>query len=393
MEENYKYIIIGASQAGLSAAQVLRKKDDRASILIVSEESFLPYKRTRLSKCLNETWKPDSYALYPRSWYYKNRLDLMLGAKVVSIDSGSKSLTLRKGKELNYQKLLIATGARPFRLEIPGGEYIYYLRNKKDGELIQNEMSRKNSALIIGTGVEGLELADQFYRAGKRVSLLSSSSRLMEKWVDPFMSNRLLALMKQKNISCHFSCPVQSLEPEEKGYKVHGPKSHHYAEMVLASTGIKANTDLVKKLNICDDYGILVNDHMETRTRDIFAAGDVLSLSKDYPYGLWHAAEHQAQIAAENMTGTAKELDKTSYRLKTDILGEFFFSQAYNRWKDLKESPILFQEENRYLRVFVQSGKVMAALMANMEEITRPLQKLVQQHVSVKEIESLAKKA
>jgi len=393
MEENYHYIIIGASQAGLSAAQVLRKKDNHASILILSEEPFLPYKRTRLSKCLNETWKPDSYALFPRSWYYENKLDLMMGSKVVSIDSDKKTLTLRKGKELKYNKLLIATGARPYRLEIPGGEYIYYLRNKKDGEMIQEEMSRNSSALIIGTGVEGMELADQFYNAGKRVSLVSSSSRIMENWLDSYLSDQLLNLTKQKEISCHFSSPVLSLEPVEKGFNVHSCRSHHFAEIVLASTGIRANTELVKNLKICDDRGIVINEHMETGVKDIFAAGDVLSLSENFPHGLWHAAEQQGQIAAENMSGNPLTLDETSYRLKTEILGEFFFSQAYCRWKNLKESPVLLKEDNRYLRVFVQSGKVMAALMANMEKIARPLQKLVQQQVPVKVVEDLAIKA
>lgn len=393
MVESYSYIIIGASQAGISAAKVLREKDSDASILLLSEEPYLPYKRTRLTKNLNDHWTPDSFALYPRSWYHKNHLDLMLGSKVVSIDSDAKTLELRKGKKLAYQKLLIATGARPKRLEIPGGEYIYYLRNRKDAEMIQKEMVRNSSVLIIGSGVEGMELADQFDQAGKRISIISSSSRIMENWLDSYLSSHLLEKLRQKQISCNFTCSVVSLEPEETGFKVHSCKSHHYAEMVLASTGITANADLVKKWDICKDDGIVVDERMETRCKDIYAAGDVLYLEDDYPNGLWHAAEKQGTIAAENMSGGNHILDKTTYRLKTEIFDQFYFSQAYRQWKDLEESPVILKDKNRYLRVFIQSGRVMAALMANMKEIAKPLQKMVQEQVCVKEIEDLAMKS
>jgi len=381
----YNYIIIGASQAGLTAAKTLREEDSLGSILVISEEKYLPYKRTKLSKSLNQKAKKDAFALYPKSWYKENRIELLTGDRVESIDPEKYSLSLKCGRNLEYRKLLIATGARPRRLEIPGGEYIFYLRNRKDLELIQKAMDKASSLLVIGGGVEGIELADQFIKAGKRVTLVTAGSRLMENWLDAPMAEYLEQAMKEAGVNIYFNSPVTSLEPEKGGFQLLCGKDYHYAEMVVASTGINTNKDLIQKTLHCGEKGIQVNLRMETSHTDIYAAGDVLELPSEYSQGLWHAAQLQGEVAAMNMAGVHRELDTRSFRLKCEVFGCYLYSQNYNRCKNISSERFIHRGD-RYLRLFIKDDQTIGALMYNIPEKARELQHMVQQMLPAEQI-------
>jgi len=386
MIDQYKYVIIGASRAGLTAAETLRANDNNGSILVISEEAVLPYKRTDLSKHINDELKDSSFLLYPKSWYSKNRIDLFKNSKVLSINPEKYFICLKKGQKIGYEKVLIATGARPRRLEIPGGEYIYYLRNRKDLELIQNEMHKVSSILVIGGGVEGVELADQFHQAKKRVTLLTSSERLMENWLDDRMSAYLADIMKKKGIMLFLDRLVSSLEPEGKGFNVHCKNSHHYSEMVVASTGILPQPGPAEELGLCGERGILVNSYMETTQKNIYAAGDVLELPENFCHGLWHAAEYQGRIAALNMCGREEKLDTRSYRLKTQVFDSFIYSQNYKQARLLKTQPVIIDNQNQYLRLLINENETTGALMFNLQEKAKLLQASIHEKRPFQEI-------
>ncbi len=389
MESKYDHIIIGACRAGLSAALTIREQKPSDTILIVNREDRLPYKRTNLTKKLASGFRKDDFALYPHQWYEENSITLLNQTSVEKIDVSSRTVLLSRGGSIGWDHLLIATGASPSEIRIPGKEYIMHLREAAQAEQIRQSILSSRKILILGQGVEGIELSEQCRLMNRDVVVTGLDDRLMKKWLDPALSQRLLELLKKNGIACIFNAPVQSVEVHEKAdypYTLISDGSVQNGDLILASVGIKPNTEIAASLGICGPIGIAVNFNMETIIPGIYAAGDVLEPTGLGSYGLWHAAEYQGQVAGLNMAGTPAERDNRAARLKCEVFGDFFFSMCLDRvhpedretgW----QGDRFTDETGRYLKLFVREGKTIAALMAGMQKAgAKILEKGVQEN-------------
>ena len=400
MESRYNHIIIGASRAGLSAALTIRQHKPSDTILIVNREDRLPYKRTNLTKKLVSGFRKEDFALYPLEWYEENGITLLNQVSAEKINVSSHTVLLSRGDSIGWEHLLISTGASPSEISIPGSEYLRHLREAYEAEQIRQSILDSRKILILGQGVEGIELAEQCRRMNRDVVVTGLDDRLMKKWLDPALSQRLLDLLKKNGVACIFNAPVISAEHHDLAdypYTLISKESVQNGDLILASAGVKPNITIAESLGICGPLGIAVNFRMETIIPGIYAAGDVLEPAGLGSYGLWHAAEYQGMVAGLNMAGIPTERDNRAARMKCEVFGDFFFSMCLERvrpedqekgWQDDQFSD----SEGRYLKLFVRDGKTIAALMAGMQKAgAKILEKGVQENLPPAEIlESLS---
>ncbi|MBN2626823.1 MAG: FAD-dependent oxidoreductase [Spirochaetales bacterium] len=396
--DTYDYIIIGASKAGLTAVETLREKCPEASLLLINGEDRLPYKRTELTKKLAAGFEKEDFALYPDSWYGENRID-RVDSPVRTLKLSAKEVITNSGVTCGAQKILIATGVRPRKIGIPGEENIHHLRLARETEEIRRMLKDSGSTLVIGQGVEGVEIAEQMILSGQKVTSLSSSTRLMNRWLDPFLSERLAGLLTNRGINLLFNRRIKSLETgNEVLLHIHSPSGAESltADLVLASIGVEAEAailDTPEGHRISSPRGIRCNRFMETEWPGVFAAGDVVDVPEGWATGLWHSAEHQGRTAALNMAGIPTEWTNLPVRLKCEVFGDFYFSMAYDlaqRETDVS-SHILRQDETGYLKIFCKEDRLIGALMQGMKPFAKPLARLVVAGASLKEVEEAAR--
>jgi NAD(P)H-nitrite reductase large subunit len=371
MRERYDFVIVGAGKAGVTAALTLRDRLPSSSILLINGEDRLPYKRTSLTKHLNGSFGRDDFALLSQGDYRERNLDRIDGDTVLRVNPEERTLTCRSGLTVGWGLLLLATGAVPNRLDIPGAEFIRHLRTIHEAEEIQNLLKSRPRTIVIGQGVEGVELAEQCRLAGCEVVLLGREERLMSRWLDPFLSRMMDRLLESRGVECRFGLLPRSVGRAAGSFVLDCGDEKIEADLVLSSLGIRGNPHLAEELGIYGDTGIVIDRHCRSSVPHIFAAGDAVQSEPGWPRGLWHWAEYQGENGALNMAAaagdedasTGPELYNRATRLKCEPFGDFFFSLSLDGTLDSDDSFVFIEDERRYLRIFERDGKSVAALM------------------------------
>ena len=359
----YDYAVIGACKAGLTAVETLREKDSEATILLINGEDRLPYKRTQLTKKLASGFSRDEFSLKEEGWYSEQSIELWNNTRVLEIDKVKHELICSDGRNAVWGKLLIATGAVPFQVDIPGKEFIKHLRSAADTENLRAELLRCRRVAVIGQGVEGVEIAEQCRKMGLEVYLTGRDSRLMQRWLDVRLSGKLLSLLNSEGVHCSFSRDVSKITKEGDFYRVHSPGEVLEVDIVLSSTGIRGNPVLAEALGIYGEKGIACDTSLQSSIKDIYAAGDAVEVPSGWPRGLWHWAEYQGRTAAMNMSGESESVENTPTRLKCEPFGKFYFSMALPDVNEDDKSTVFFDDKRGYLKIFEREGRSVAALM------------------------------
>jgi len=365
IKDYYDFIIVGACRAGLTAAQTIREQKPEASILIVNGEDRPPYKRTDLSKYLSSGFTREEFTLYDVTWYKDNRIDL-LDDTVLSVEPGTKTLKTLNGIRPGWGSLLLSTGAVPSVPSLKGSPLLTHLRTAEDAETIRAKLSGKKQVLILGQGVEGIELAEQCSLMGLHVTLTGRDDRLMKRWLDTEQSRRLRVLMESRGVDLHFDQHIEEVRKDGDRYSLISREQTLAGDLILSSTGIKGNPVLAEDLGIYGDRGILTDLYCRTGLPGIFAAGDVVQLPAGWPGGLWHWSEHHGKTAALNMCGIPAELTNSPSRLKSEPFGSFYYSMSFQTVLESDRSIVFRNDDRLYLRLFSRDNQSIAALMTGL---------------------------
>ncbi len=358
---NYDFVIIGASRAGLTAAATLRERVPGASILLLNGEDRPPYKRTNLTKKMAAGFGREDFSLNTPSWYREMNIDLWNGVLATGISPDF--LECSDGRKIGWGKILLASGAVPLVPDFPGCEHLLHLRTASDTERIIQKLKDARRVVVVGQGVEGIELAEQCRLLGREVHITGRDKRLMQRWTDERLSERLRRLLEDNGIGCSFSQDLKEIYTEEDTCIIRSTTETLEAEMVLSSTGIRGNPFLAEKLGIYGESGILCDEYLETSVKGVYAAGDAVQSLPGWPRGLWHWAEYQGRLAAVNMTGGREALANIPTRLKTEPFGSFFFSMALQTVIPGDSSKVYLDSEEGYLRIYSRESGSIAALM------------------------------
>jgi 3-phenylpropionate/trans-cinnamate dioxygenase ferredoxin reductase subunit len=273
-------VIVGAGQGGLQVAESLRSGGYKESLILLGDESHLPYQRPPLSKgLLLGKMEVEQLNFRQRSVFERKQIDLRLQKRVVSLDRNSRTLGLGDGSRLAYHKLVLATGARPRSLQIPGTEArgIHMLRTIDDTNGIANDLATAQRVVVIGGGFIGLEMAAVARQLGKQVTVIEAAERLMARVVTPEISAFYLTLHEQQGCRVMLNCGVHELVEDALG-KVCGLILDNgdllNADLVVLGVGVKPNDELAAEAGIECDRGIITDANGRTNDPHVYGIGD-----------------------------------------------------------------------------------------------------------------------
>jgi NADPH-dependent 2,4-dienoyl-CoA reductase/sulfur reductase-like enzyme/nitrite reductase/ring-hydroxylating ferredoxin subunit len=320
-----KIVIVGGGAAGFAAAEMLRRQDYRGSIVMLSSEAAGPVDRPNLSKdylagSAPEDWLP----LRPEGFYGEAGIDLRLGAEVASIDTKARAVILARGEAIAYDRLLLATGAEPVRLPIPGVDqpHVHVLRSLADSRAIIASANGARRAMVIGASFIGLEAAASLRARDIEVHVVGLEQRPMERVLGPKMGDFVRALHEEHGVIFHLGDTVTSIDGKRAMLKSGGAIE---ADVVVVGVGVRPRLDLAEKAGLKIDRGVTVNSYLETSIPGIYAAGDIARWPDTHSGEAirvehWVVAERQGQTAARNMLGQREVFDAVP----------FFWSQHYD---------------------------------------------------------------
>ncbi|MSP05255.1 MAG: hypothetical protein EXR05_08465 [Acetobacteraceae bacterium] len=320
-------IIIGAGMAGGWAAVTLRQSGFAGRILLLGDEAERPYDRPPLSKTvLTLAEEPAPAYFHAVERYGELNIDFQGGARVEAIDRTAGRVRLASGKSEPYDKLLLATGARPRALPIPGGQHALLLRTWDDARRIRAALAGAKQVICIGAGVIGLEVASSAHQRGAGVTVLEAAPSAMGRALSAEGASYMEGLHRAAGIILRFNQGVMGIERHAGGYRVNlADGTSLEGDLVLAGIGVVRNTELATEAGLTVENGIVVNDRAQTSDPAIFAAGDVTA----FPHPLfgrvlrletWRHAQNHAIAAAKAMCGDATPYDDMPW-FWTDQLG------------------------------------------------------------------------
>ncbi len=270
-------VIVGAGQAGAQAVASLRAEGYSGALTLIGDERFPPYQRPPLSKAyLAGDMVRERLYLKPESFFTESECTLRVGVGVAAIERDFKLLKLQDGTSIPYQRLLVATGARVRRIQVPGAQLngIHYLRGIEDVDFLAPHLTSGRRLVVAGGGYIGLEVAAVAAKRGLAVTVLEASGRVMERAVSPFLSAFYEKEHRAHGVSIQLGAGVTGFVGSTRVEHVATPKGDVPADLVLVGIGVVPNSEIAADSGLACDNGIVVDEYGHTSDPDIFAAGD-----------------------------------------------------------------------------------------------------------------------
>jgi NADPH-dependent 2,4-dienoyl-CoA reductase/sulfur reductase-like enzyme/nitrite reductase/ring-hydroxylating ferredoxin subunit len=320
-----KIVIVGGGAAGFAAAEMLRRQEFRGGIVMVSNDAAPPVDRPNLSKdylagSAPEDWLP----LRPDSYYADAGIELRLNCDVRSIDTKARNVVIADGAAIPYDRLLLATGAEPVRLPIPGADqpHVHTLRSLAECRAIIDSVKGARRAVVIGASFIGLEAAAALRAREIEVHVVAPEQRPMERVLGAAMGDFVRALHEEHGVIFHLGDTVAAIDGKRATLKSGGVLE---ADLVVVGVGVRPRLALAEQAGLALDRGVAVNAYLETSVAGIYAAGDIARWPDPHSWENirvehWVVAERQGQTAARNMLGQREAFDAVP----------FFWSQHYD---------------------------------------------------------------
>ncbi len=368
----YDYVIVGGGLAGASAVQGIREVDPSGKILLVGEEIHLPYDRPPLSKKL---WfgkqKVEDIFLHDRGFYDTHSVTLALDTRAVRLDPDAKTLATRDGRTYGFGCLLLATGCKPRKLEIPGGDLdgICYFRNLDDFLHVHGIAAEGKSAVVIGGGFIGSELAAALNICKLNVTMIFPSVLICDRVFPDYLARAVQQRFAEKGVRILAQDKPVSFRRDGSAFITNTGKGEKVvSDIVIVGVGVAPDLELARSGGLEVGNGIVVNEFLETTRAGIYAAGDNAFfpyLALDMPTRIehWDHALNQGKSAGRNMAGAHEPFDYQPYFFSD--LFEFGYeatgevdSRLYTfaDWEKENETGVIY-----YLR----DGKVRGVMMCN----------------------------
>jgi len=320
-----RVVIVGGGAAGFAAAEMLRREGFAGGVTLLSSDESAPYDRPNCSKDYLAGNAPEDWIpLKPPEFYAQHAITLELGAEVTAIDAKGRQLTLAGGRNIAFDKLLLATGAEPVRLDIPGaGEpHVHVLRSLADARAIIAAAKAARSAVVIGASFIGLEVAASLRARELEVHVVAPEQRPMERVLGREFGDFIRGLHEEHGVVFHLEETATAIKGRTVTLKGGTTLS---ADLVVIGVGVRPRIKLAEAAGLAVDRGVLVNDYLETSAPGIYAAGDIARWPDPHTGDKlriehWVVAERQGQAVARNMMG-----QRTCF---ADV--PFFWSQHYD---------------------------------------------------------------
>ena len=320
-----RIVIVGGGAAGFAAAEMLRRRNYQGSIVMLSRDNAPPYDRPNLSKDYlagnaPEDWRP----LRSQDFYAEQDINLRMRQEVSGIDIRGHEVLLADGGKVAYDRLLLATGAEPARLPIPGadGPHVRTLRSLADCRAIIDLAKGVKRTVVIGASFIGLEAAASLRAREVEVHVVAPEKRPMERILGPDMGDFVRSLHEAHGVIFHLEDTTSTIEGKAVRLKSGTTLN---ADLVVVGVGVRPRLELAEKAGLALDRGLTVDEYLQTSASGIFAAGDIARwpdahTGEKIRVEHWVVAERQGQMAALNMLGERERFTAVP----------FFWSQHYD---------------------------------------------------------------
>ena len=387
MGDSENFVIIGAGMAGAKGAEALRDQGFDGRITLLGDESHRPYERPPLSKeyLMGSAEFDDAY-VHPENWYADNRVDLRLGTKARRIDRSLRQVELGDGTQLEFDKLMLATGARPRSIPVPGhdAEGVLHLRQVGDSDRIKQALAGIENLVVVGAGWIGLEVAAAARQAGVGVTVVETAELPLLRVLGREVAEVFAALHRDKGVSFRFTTAVDEiLAPSGKVTGVRLTDGLEIdAQAVLIAVGVDPDVDLATEAKLRVSNGVLVDATLRSGDPNIVAAGDVANafhplLGKQIRVEHWANALNQPGVAASSMLGG----DITYSELPYFFTDQYDLGMEYLGHVDPEEyDEVLFRgdvEAREFIAFWLAEGKVLAGMNVNIWDVTEQIKTLI----------------
>ena len=393
-----RVVVVGAGVAGVTAAEELRRVLPDTELLLVGAEPYDFYNRMAITRLVSESASIDSLYLNRRDWAESRRVDFRRGVQATEIDRQNREVATADGERLEYDKVIIATGARPFvpALEGFGADGSFVLRTIDDAVQLQQYIRRTRcrTAVIVGAGLLGLEAAYNIAQLDVRVLVLDRGRWPLRRQLDEQAGALVWEMLQDLGIELLAQTEAQRVHAEDRvtGVELLDGTTLD-AELCLVTAGIIPNAQLAKAAGLDVGVGITVDGGMRTSDPDIFAVGDVAE-HDGRPFGLWPASVEQAQVAAANVAGAEVVFTHVASPARLKVPGIDLLSiGAVDAERGESRTVVVSAYGTRnYRKLILEHGRLTGAIILGSPELFDDVTRAVETQLPVgSELEALEK--
>jgi nitrite reductase (NADH) large subunit len=360
-------VVVGNGMATARLVDELAKVAlGRYAIAVIGDEPRLAYNRVLLSSVLAGETASHDIELRPASWWRDRGVTLKYGCRATEIDVGRHELKIANEESVSFSRLVLATGSTPLRLNVPGSDLagVHTFRDSRDVDLLLTLAAQKKRVVVVGGGLLGLEAAYGLAKAGAPVTLIHLMDRLMERQLDAPAADLLKTLVERKGIKVLLNASTARLHGATRVDGVELTDGRRIeADAVIFAAGIRPNVALAKNAGIAVGRGIVVDDHMQTATPEIFALGECAE-HRGICYGLVEPAYEQARVLAQHLAGKTAAYGGSVVATNLKVSGVSVFSVGDFIGAEGSETILLSDvRHGTYKKLVISEGRLAGAVL------------------------------
>lgn len=382
-----RYVIIGASAAGISAVEGIRERDSQGEIIMISKDKDV-YSRCMLHHVISGRRDTEGISFIEKDFFKENNVQWFKGREVIHLDSNEKKLLLDGDEEVSYDKLLIASGAGAFIPPVKNlreGKEVFPLRNIEDA-LALSELDNNEKCVIIGAGLVGIDAAVGLLEKGIEVHIIEMGDRILPIQLDERASRAYAEKIESHGGRIHTGKALK--EVSLQGDKVEGIVLDSGEKIpcscIIVATGVRANVEFLRDSQVEMDRGILVDKYLQTSDQNIFAAGDVTGKTPIWPFAM-----KQGRYAGMNMVEKNKEFaDEFAQRNSMNFFGMETVSMGFPQSPDHTYSEEIQSYGNVYKKIIHKDGKIYGMVFQGDIEYCGIYMQIIKNGLSISGLES-----
>jgi len=375
-----KYVIVGASAAGIGAVEAIREVDPIGTITVISEEPCPQYSRPMISDLVSGKANFEKMMCREDQFWQKNEVQALTGRTAVSLNLADKYVALDKGDHVNFEKLLIATGGKPFVPKIEGADKdgVFTFTTLSDAEHLLAKVENATSAVVIGGGLIGVSVTEALVKRGLKVTMVELKDTILSLILDPTASEMVENVIRKAGVTIVTGQSVQRVtgKPEDDravGGAVLTNGDQVQCDLVIIAIGVIPRMELVSGTDVKTNRGILVDRFMRTNVSDVYASGDVAE-AYDFVFDenrllpLWPLAQLEGKIAGYNMAGKKADYPGGTAMSALKYFGIPIISIGIANPKEDDAYEILTKhdpERNLYKKIVLKDNVIVGITLAN----------------------------
>jgi len=378
------HVIVGAGLAGAKAAEALRAEGFDGRIVLLGDESEQPYERPPLSKDFLRGESPREKArVHPDDFYTDNEIGLRTATSVQALDLRDRAVVLAVGERIGFDRLLLATGAEPRRLSLPGSDLdgIHYLRDLRDADAIAARLERGGRVVVIGAGWIGAEVAASARQKGLDVTVLAREGLPLERVLGPELGRVYAEVHRDHGVEFVSGAVLDRFEGAAGVERVHLADGRSFdTDFVVVGVGVRPRAGLAEAAGIAVADGVLASERFETNIEGVFAVGDVANAYHPF-YGRrlrvehWANALNQPATAARAMLGKPASYERLPYFFSDQYDVGMEYSGYAAEWDE-----VVFRGDparREFVAFWLSADRVVAGMNVNVWDVTADIQSLI----------------